>query len=129
MEENYQPKVLVIDDQQKNIQVLIGLYQSKVVIQEQQETIVENQKFEFLFKTCGLVAHEIFRPLTIVSGNLYSVQQWLTKNSISIDDKIHQKVQAAMDASDRIVSGINRIRGFKVEDIEVHELSQINNLK
>lgn len=117
------------DELLARVKTHIDLYRSKVLIKDQQEKILETQKFELLFKTCGLVAHEIFNPLTIVSGNLYSVQKWLAKNAISTDDKIHQKVKSAMDASDRIVVGVNKIRGFKVEDIEGHDWGQINKLK
>lgn len=126
---DYVTKPFNQDELLARVKTHIELYRSKARIKEQQEEINENEKFELLFKTCGLVAHEIFNPLTIVSGNLYSLQQWLGKNKISLDDKIHQKVQAALDASDRIISGINKIRGLKVGDLESIELSEIHKLK
>lgn len=69
------------------------------------------RQFSALGEMAGGIAHEIYNPLAIVSGNLELLDMQF-KNKENYDDKIRKKIESSQTAVSRIVKIIKTLRLF-----------------
>lgn len=81
---------------------------------------VKLEKYKILYTTSNLLAHEVFNPLSILSGNLQYIQMVIESANIKVKDGelLDQKINSAIDSCDRIIITIEKIRKLSTEKVE-----------
>ena len=99
----------------------IALKKQSDQLVEQQKHMAEADQMELMFKTCGLVSHEINNPLTILMGSLELIKYNLQKLGKE-DPKLAKKITNALDSAERIMDAISKIKKLSPEDIKSIDL-------
>lgn len=112
-----------------------ALYESRSLIQSQQDQLVRSEKMAVLGQISAAIAHEINTPLGAIKSNAQMIEHALSKVTIDRMDttnqnmleKINQMNSTTVEASNRMSEIIRSLKNFsridqsEFQDFDVHE--------
>ena len=100
---------------------LLARVATHLEIKFSREQIAKDSKLKATLKAHGILAHEVYNPLTAIMGNLDMMRMMVENDSIS-KDKLSTFITRSLEGCQSIVEKVESLKSLKDKDIdEIHD--------
>ncbi|MEC7182338.1 MAG: response regulator [Bdellovibrionota bacterium] len=100
---------------------LLARVATHLEIKFSREQIAKDSKLKATLKAHGILAHEVYNPLTAIMGNLDMMRMMVESGSIN-KDKLSTFIKRSLEGCQSIVEKVESLKSMKDKDIdEIHD--------
>ncbi len=100
---------------------LLARVSTHLEIKFSREQIAKDSKLKATLKAHGILAHEVYNPLTSIMGNLDMMRMMVESHSIN-EEKLSTFIQRSLEGCQSIVEKVESLKSLKDKDIdEIHD--------
>ncbi|MEC8624365.1 MAG: response regulator [Bdellovibrionota bacterium] len=100
---------------------LLARVATHLEIKFSREQIAKDSKLKATLKAHGILAHEVYNPLTAIMGNLDMMRMMVESGSIN-KDKLSTFIKRSLEGCQSIVEKVESLKSLKDKDIdEIHD--------
>jgi len=100
---------------------LLARVEAHLEIKFSREQIAKDSKLKATLKAHGILAHEVYNPLTSIMGNLDMMKMMVTGESLN-KEKLLLFIERSLDGCQSIVDKVESLKSLKDKDIdEIHD--------